>query len=89
MQNQVVVFEYLRLGPLNEVEDNLLGKHVVLYAEAFSFPHIVFKPLHLLIGTAHFNGITTRHHTHLRVHVFQAENILIIHPVKGAGVKII
>ena len=89
MQNQVIVFEHLRLSSLNEVKDNLLREHVVLYAEAFSFPHIVFKTLHLFVGSAHFYGITTRHHTHLRMHVLQAEDILIIHPVKGAGIKII
>ena len=89
MEDEVVVTKQLRFGALDEVEDNLLGEGVVFDTELLRPTQVGLEALHLLGRTAHLNRISTSDHTHLRVHVFEAEDILIIDPVKRTGVEVI
>lgn len=89
MNDEVVLCRFVRFVAMEEQEDVLFGEPVVTDTEVFAQAERVLKTGDGSFGSGGFDLITSRDDSDIRMLVFEAEDIGVVHAIEGRRVECI
>ena len=87
VEDEIVGGLFLGLVAADEHKDVLFGEAIVADAEVLAEVQRVLEAFDSGFGSGDLNLVTTRHDAHVGVLVFEAEDVVVIHSVKGRSIE--